>query len=148
VNGYAKPNEDRPTPDTAEEICAAVEQRFAPVARHPDAEKKFPVGPASALGYDGHEIDALPPSATDQLSNDLLSDWLEGVGRQAAPQDQRTAPAVAGDVLQGQIRVAPQAALGPSSFRSDHHISTPTCESPGNASTAQPPPPTTSAILW
>jgi SAM-dependent methyltransferase len=40
-----------------------------PVARSPDQEQKFPVGPASAkkLGYDPQEIDALPPSVTDSF---------------------------------------------------------------------------------
>lgn len=56
-------------PTTAEEIRAAVEQRFAQVARQPDLEKKFPVGPASAkkLGYDSQEIDALPTSVTESF---------------------------------------------------------------------------------
>src|SRR5947209_15302507 len=56
-------------PDTAEEIRAAVEQRFAQVARSPDQEQKFPVGPASAnkLGYDPNEIDALPASVTESF---------------------------------------------------------------------------------
>ena len=56
-------------PDTAEEIRAAVEQRFAQVARSPDQEQKFPVGPASAkkLGYDPPEIGALPPSVTESF---------------------------------------------------------------------------------
>ena len=56
-------------PTTAEEIRAAVEQRFAQVARSPDQERKFPVGPASAkkLGYDPQEIDALPPSVTESF---------------------------------------------------------------------------------
>src|SRR6516164_2163384 len=56
-------------PTTAEEIRAAVEQRFAQVARSPDHETKFPVGPASAkkLGYDPPEIDALPPSVTESF---------------------------------------------------------------------------------
>jgi arsenite methyltransferase len=55
--------------DTAEGIRAAVEERFAQVARSPDQEKKFPVGPASAkkLGYDPREIDALPPSVTESF---------------------------------------------------------------------------------
>jgi hypothetical protein len=45
---------------------SAVEQRIAQVARQPDVETKFPVGPASAkkLGYDPQEFDALPPPAT------------------------------------------------------------------------------------
>ena len=45
-------------PTAAEEIRAAVEQRFAQVARSPDQEQKFPVGPASAkeLGYDPPDI--------------------------------------------------------------------------------------------
>ncbi len=49
-------------PTTAEEIRAAVEQRFAQVALQPGQEKKFPVGLASArkLGYDPQEIDAWP----------------------------------------------------------------------------------------
>jgi arsenite methyltransferase len=56
-------------PTTAEEIRAAVEQRFAQVARSPDQETKFPVGPASAkkLGYDPKEINALPPSVTESF---------------------------------------------------------------------------------
>src|SRR5262249_40492933 len=56
-------------PTSAEGIRAAVEQRFAPVARSPDQEQKFPVGPASAkkLGYDRHEIDALPGSVTESF---------------------------------------------------------------------------------
>ena len=55
-------------PTAADEIHAA-EQRFAQVARSPDLEKKFPVGPASAkrLGYDPQEIDALPTSVTDSF---------------------------------------------------------------------------------
>jgi len=56
-------------PSTAAEIHAAVEQRFAQVARSPEQETKFPVGPASAkkLGYDPNEIDALPPSVTESF---------------------------------------------------------------------------------
>ncbi len=56
-------------PTTAEEIRVAVGQRFAQVARSPDQEKKFPVGPASAknLGYAPPEIDALPPSVTESF---------------------------------------------------------------------------------
>jgi hypothetical protein len=56
-------------PSSAAEIRAAVEQRFAQVARSPDQERKFPVGPASAkkLGYDTNEIDALPASVTESF---------------------------------------------------------------------------------
>jgi hypothetical protein len=56
-------------PTTAEEIRAAVGQRFAQVARSPDQERKFPVGPASAkkLGYDPQDIDALPPLVTESF---------------------------------------------------------------------------------
>src|SRR5690242_15471279 len=56
-------------PTAAEEIRAAVEERFAQVARSPGQEQKFPVGPASAktLGYDPQEIDALPPSVTESF---------------------------------------------------------------------------------
>jgi SAM-dependent methyltransferase len=60
----------KPTrPDTPDAIRAAVEQRFAQVARSPKQERKFPVGPASAkkLGYDPQEIDALPPSVTESF---------------------------------------------------------------------------------
>jgi len=50
-------------------IRAAVEQRFAQVARSPGQETKFPVGPASAkkLGYGPQEIDSLPISATESF---------------------------------------------------------------------------------
>jgi arsenite methyltransferase len=56
-------------PTTAEGIRAAVEQRFAQVARSPEQETKFPVGPASAkkLGYDPLEIAALPTSVTESF---------------------------------------------------------------------------------
>ena len=55
--------------DAADAIRAAVERRFAQVARSPEQERKFPVGPASAkkLGYDATEIDALPTSVTDSF---------------------------------------------------------------------------------
>jgi hypothetical protein len=41
-------------PTNAAEIRAAVEWRFTQVARSPEQEEKFPIGPASAkkLGYD------------------------------------------------------------------------------------------------
>ncbi len=54
---------------TSAELVEAVRKRFAKVARIPDNETKFPVGPASAkkLGYDPNEIDSLPPSATDSF---------------------------------------------------------------------------------
>src|SRR5262245_9467937 len=69
-------------PEKAEEIRAAVEQRFAQVARSPDQERKFPVGPASAkkLGYDPPEIDSLPPSVTESFC---------GVGNQLGLGDVR-----------------------------------------------------------
>jgi SAM-dependent methyltransferase len=56
-------------PDTPDAIRAAVERRFAQVARSPGRETKFPVGPASAkkLGYDPQEIDALPDSVTESF---------------------------------------------------------------------------------
>jgi hypothetical protein len=45
-------------PETGAEIRAAVKHRFAQVARSPEQEKKFPVGPASAkkLGYDRWQL--------------------------------------------------------------------------------------------
>ncbi len=54
-------------PTTADELRAAVEQRFAQVACSPDQERKFPVGPSSAkkFGYDPLEIDALPTSVME-----------------------------------------------------------------------------------
>lgn len=56
-------------PDAADEIRASVNARFARVARSPDEEKKFPVGPSSArsLGYDPSAIDALPISVTESF---------------------------------------------------------------------------------
>jgi SAM-dependent methyltransferase len=71
---------------TAEEIRAAVEQRFAQLARSPRQERKFPVGPASAmkLGYDPREIDSLPASVTESFS---------GVGN----------PLGLGELLPGQV---------------------------------------------
>ena len=56
-------------PENAEKIRAAVEQHFAQVARSPEQERKFPVGPATAkkLGYDPQEIDTLPLSVTESF---------------------------------------------------------------------------------
>ena len=56
-------------PENAAGFRAAVKQRFAQVARSPDREQKFPVGPASAkkLGYGPQEIDALPLSVTESF---------------------------------------------------------------------------------
>jgi SAM-dependent methyltransferase len=53
----------------AEDIRAAVKERFTQVALSPGQEQKFPVGPASVkkLGYDPQEIDALPPSVTESF---------------------------------------------------------------------------------
>src|SRR3954447_19601629 len=63
------PQEAAKMTDTPEEIRAAVEQRFAQIARSPEKERKFPVGPASArkLGYDPQEVDSLPPSVTESF---------------------------------------------------------------------------------
>jgi len=57
----------RQTPDA---IRAMVRERFAKVARTPEREKKFPIGPASAkaLGYDREELDRLPLSVTESFS--------------------------------------------------------------------------------
>ncbi len=54
---------------TSDDLRAAVKERFAQVARSPEQERKFPVGPASAkkLGYDPQEIDALPPTVTESF---------------------------------------------------------------------------------
>ena len=48
-------------PTTAEEIRAAVVQRFAQVARSADQEQKFPVGPART-----HRLDARQPALLAQ----------------------------------------------------------------------------------
>jgi arsenite methyltransferase len=49
---------------------AAVEARFAALARDPAQEHRFPVGPESAvkLGYDRSEIDGLPLSVTESFA--------------------------------------------------------------------------------
>jgi SAM-dependent methyltransferase len=54
---------------TADEIHAAVEERFARIARSPGQEQKFSVGPASAkaLGYETEEIGSLPTSVTESF---------------------------------------------------------------------------------
>jgi len=54
---------------TSTELRATVKERFAQVARSPETEKNFPVGPASAkaLGYDPKEIDSLPRSVTESF---------------------------------------------------------------------------------
>jgi arsenite methyltransferase len=59
-------NEMKPT---STELQKDVKQRFAKVARSPDQEKKFPVGPASAkkLGYNHCEMDVVPSSVTESF---------------------------------------------------------------------------------
>jgi hypothetical protein len=62
-------DEERALTDTPDALCAAVEQRFAQVARSPDQETKVPVGSASAkkLGYDPQEVDPLPAPVTESF---------------------------------------------------------------------------------
>ena len=52
------------------EIKQQIRQRFAAVARTPESEKVFPVGPesAKALGYDSNELDRLPAEVTESFS--------------------------------------------------------------------------------
>jgi len=63
------PGQVAPGPAPRPRVRAAVEQRFAQVARSPGQETKFPVGPASAkkLGYDPKEIDTLPLLVTESF---------------------------------------------------------------------------------
>jgi arsenite methyltransferase len=53
-----------------DEIRASVKARFGEVARSPQTEKDFPVGPESAktLGYPADEIDGLPRSVTESFA--------------------------------------------------------------------------------
>lgn len=57
-----------PLQDT--EIKQQIRERFAHVARSPEGEHVFPVGPdsAKALGYDCNEIDGLPAEVTESFS--------------------------------------------------------------------------------
>ncbi|HJN11115.1 MAG: methyltransferase domain-containing protein [Planctomycetota bacterium] len=52
------------------EIKRQIRGRFANVARSPESEHVFPVGPDSAkqLGYDADEIDGLPAEVTESFS--------------------------------------------------------------------------------
>ena len=56
--------------ETQDHIRAEIKQRFVKLALAPQEEQKFPVGPTSAkrLGYDAHEIDALPRSVTESFA--------------------------------------------------------------------------------
>lgn len=56
-----------PSPET---IRASIKDRFANVARSPESEKGFSLGPESAksLGYSSAEIDALPQSVTESFA--------------------------------------------------------------------------------
>jgi SAM-dependent methyltransferase len=57
------------TPDQ-DQVRQEIKERFVNVARRPEEEHKFPVGPASAkrLGYDAREIDTLPLSMTESFA--------------------------------------------------------------------------------
>ena len=52
-----------------ENIRNQIRERFARIARSPEAEHVFPVGPASAkkLGYDADEMDMLPATVTESF---------------------------------------------------------------------------------
>jgi SAM-dependent methyltransferase len=56
--------------ETPEAIRAGVKERFGKIARSPESEKGFPVGPESAksLGYPAAEIDRLPRSITEAFA--------------------------------------------------------------------------------
>ncbi len=56
--------------DQPQDIEASVRQRFARLARTPDEDKIFPVGPDSAkrLGYSAQQVDSLPLSATKSFA--------------------------------------------------------------------------------
>jgi hypothetical protein len=51
-------------------ILTSVHERFARLARAPERERAFPIGPESAkrLGYAAQAIQALPPSATESFA--------------------------------------------------------------------------------
>ena len=55
---------------TPDEIRASVRERFAKIARSPETETGFAVGPknAKALGYPAREIDVLPVSVTESFA--------------------------------------------------------------------------------
>ena len=55
---------------TPDEIRASIEQRYANLARSPNLEMGFPVGPESAksLGYPAEKIDSLPTSVTESFA--------------------------------------------------------------------------------
>ena len=55
---------------TDTQVRNQIRERFAQIARSPETERVFPVGPASAknLGYDADEIDALPAEVTESFS--------------------------------------------------------------------------------
>ena len=55
---------------TPEAIRASIRDRYANLARSPQSEKGFPVGPGSArdLGYPAAEIDGLPISVTESFA--------------------------------------------------------------------------------
>jgi hypothetical protein len=79
----SNPGEERPMNDHPDVLRAAVERRFAQVARSPGQERKFPVGPAGGkrLGDDRREIDALPLSVTEsfaRVGNPLHGDRWRG----------------------------------------------------------------------
>jgi arsenite methyltransferase len=68
-----------PTPD---QITASIQERYTNLARCPDSEQAFPVGPesAKALGYSPEEIDGLPPSVAESFAgvgNPLLLSELQ-----------------------------------------------------------------------
>ena len=75
------------TLDELAELKTEIRERFAKVALAPHEEATFLVGPESAklLGYDAHEIDALPPSVAESFA---------GVGNPLALE-----PLRAGDVV-------------------------------------------------
>src|SRR5262249_39299993 len=82
----ARPDEDRPMPNNPDAIRAAIEQRFAQVARSPEQEQKFPVGPgpveapllAKGTGGEPHSYAAFVPMGRigqpDEIADAVV--WL------------------------------------------------------------------------
>ncbi len=56
--------------ETLDQIKTDIQQRFVKVALEPQAQQRFPTGPASArqLGYDAAELDALPAQVTESFA--------------------------------------------------------------------------------
>jgi arsenite methyltransferase len=115
-----------PLTESKEQIQADVRQRFSTLAAEPENERRFPVGPDSAvrLGYDAAEIRALPGALTAPFAgvgnpfllgaispDDVVLDLGCGSGMDSVLASRRAARVIGVDMVPAMLARAGAGAL-------------------------------------